>query len=120
MSIEDVVVEEIPAIPQPIIVEVNIGEKIPLSFEGNVISINDGETIINLEKKAKDLKVTIDYSFDEDGLLTNGTTFKQVMQIIIPAKKYINVESTVTSGLFVRQLVPFNISEVTIRLWCVN
>lgn len=100
---------------------------------GNNLSLNDGDTIINLKKREKDFDVHIDFCFDEFGMLINGVgegAQKYVAQIDIPARKYEekteenpdfdeNEEETETNKKTItkRIPVPFSMDNVVLTLW---
>lgn len=100
---------------------------------GNTLSLNDGDTIINLKKREKDFDVHIDFCFDEYGMLINGVSAgaqKYVAQIDIPARKYNEVtednpdfnededESETNHKTITKQVaVLFSMDNVTLTLW---
>lgn len=58
--------------------------------DGNSLNLNDGDTIINLEKREQDYPVHIDFALNSDGMLVNGTEDGKyyAAQIDIPARQY--------------------------------
>lgn len=99
---------------------------------GNKLDLNDGDTVINLEKRERDDDVHIDFCLDYDGMLINGTEGGKnyVAQIDIPARKYKDTEvenpdydSTKEESeenpktIVQHEAVPFSMSNVTLTLW---
>lgn len=102
----------------------------------NNLSLNDGEMIINLEKKERDDEVQLDICTDYTGGLVMGTSDgeRYMAQIIIPAREYTEREEenpnyrmlseegedsmgTESKTRFVKDPVPFSMDRCTLILW---
>lgn len=114
----------------PTIIEMNKGEKIQFTIEGNNISFRDDELILNLSKNQKDFDRSIDISEDESGALTMGKTkWRYLAQIFIPGRTATLVQASDTTNStpdaetdqvsYTKTALPFDISTVVIRLWAI-
>lgn len=99
----------------------------------NNLSLNDGDTIINLAKREQDFPVHIDFCFDDYGMLMNGTgegAQRYVAQIDIPAREYTETEEDnpdydpdsedpekKREKITKRTPVKFSMDKVTLTLW---
>lgn len=102
----------------------------------NNLSLNDGEMIVNLEKKERDDEVQLDVCTDYTNGLVMGTGNgdRYVAQVIIPAREYTEREEdnpdyrTLSEGedasngtqsktRIVKEPVPFSMDRCTIILW---
>lgn len=96
------------------------GRTIPYELDGNVLSFNDGELMINLEKREMDFPRQLDICQDEYGGLCMGLARKYVAQVEIPARRYEEVPSENGSEeepMMDRRPLPFDPQLVTITLW---
>ena len=92
-----------------IIKEVNVGQKIAYSEEGNRIFFGDDELMLNLSKYERDEEVKIDICTDDDHILIAGLSKYFVANILIPAREYEDEDKTIP--------VPFDMGKVTLMLW---
>lgn len=103
----------------------------------NNLSFNDGEMIINLEKKERDDEVQLDICTDYTGGLVMGTGNGEqyVAQVVIPAREYEETEvenpeyrvlsaeeenngmGTESKIKIIRTAVPFSMERCTLILW---
>ena len=97
-----------------IIIEKNIGEKIPYEVTGKKICFDDDLTI-NLAKREDDCPIHIDICFDRDGELVIGTAAGRayVAEIDIPERKYEEGEGEELVP------VPLDMDKVTLSLWAI-
>lgn len=114
-----------------IIVEKNVGEKIPYTVNTKKTSICfDDDLTINLSKREKDWAEHIDVCFDRDGDLVIGAAVGRyyVAEIDIPARRYeiIIHESTETEDeegdtpSEERVPLPLDMDTVTLSLWAIE
>lgn len=101
-----------------IIIEKNIGTKIPYEEFGKKVCFDDDLTI-NLTKREEDDPVHIDVCHDEDGTLVIGSAAGRayVAEIDIAARQYTETES---EGETTREPVPLNMDTVTLSLWAIK
>lgn len=97
---------------------------IDYEVDGNTISFDDGEVMLNLKKKERDYDVTIDLCRDwMQGLVMGADDAKSyVAQIFIPARQYKYVESKTEKNenggpVIEQRAVPFNMDNCTLTLW---
>lgn len=106
-----------------IIEEKNSGKKIDYEVNDARLTLNE-ELTINLEKYEMDADVNIDICVDSRGFLTMGVTnntIRYVAQIVIPARKYEEIESIVDDETVItRNAVEFNVNKCTLVLWGVE
>jgi len=97
-----------------IIIEKNVGEKIPYEVNGAKITFDDDLTI-NLKKRESDSDEHIDVCFDRDGNLVIGSAAGRayVAEIDIPARKYEEAEDGVVP-------VALDMDTVTLSLWAID
>lgn len=100
-----------------IIVEKNVGEKIPYDVMGKTIMF-DGDLSINLTKREKDYAEHIDICFDDDRNLVIGAAAGRayVAEIDIPAREY---TTEIIEGEEQRIPVPLDMDKVTLSLWAI-
>lgn len=111
------------------IIEMNEGRKIDYTIDKTKINFND-ELMLNLAKYEQDRVITIDICSDINGNLSTAVAFKYVAQIEIPARKYIIGEADNPEyneddeqskrSIETKELIPFDIDKVTLRLWSVE
>lgn len=101
-----------------IIIEKNVGTKIPYEVTGKKICFDDDLTI-NLAKREKDDPVHIDVCYDADEELVIGSAAGRayVAQIDIPARSYTE-EGEGEEATFVP--VPLDMNNVTLTLWAID
>lgn len=121
------------------VIEKTTGRKIDYSVRGSKITFAD-ELMLNLENRERDTEMRIDICEDMYGCLCVGVsagTRRYVAQIIIPARKYVEVEApedetgimaaesgedemensgTMESGR-TQEVVPFSMNNCTLILW---
>ena len=105
-----------------IIVEKNVGQKIPYSERGTKITFDDDLTI-NLAKRQQDWPAHIDVCYDEDGELVIGAAAGRsyVAEIDIPAKEYAEVENTETNETETQlEPQPLDMEKVRLTLWAID
>lgn len=106
-----------------IIVEKNVGPKIPYEEAGKKV-IFDDDLSINLAKREKDDPVHIDVCYDEDGELCIGAAagWQYVAEIDIPARAYEEAEDPEAEEPGAKKLVPLplDMDAVTLTLWAVE
>lgn len=103
-----------------IIVEKNVGPKIPYEVTGKKICFDDDLTI-NLAKRQKDDPEHIDVCFDQDGELVIGAAAGRayVAEIDIPAKEYEYHESENEGDSEPPEPIPLDMDKVTLTLWAI-
>ena len=96
-----------------IIIEKNVGPKIPYEVTGKKVCFDDDLTI-NLAKREQDYPVHIDICSNRDGELVIGTAAgrRYVAEIDIPAREYIYPDPPVP--------VPLDMDKVTLSLWAIE
>lgn len=114
----------------------NAENVIDYSVRKNVLSLNDSEISVNLEKKERDDAVHLDFCFDYSGGLVSGVgadTERYVAQVDIPARQYtdtvednpdydpdkeegVDNRPTITK----HEAVPFSMDNVVLTLWAVE
>lgn len=101
-----------------IIVEKNVGQKIPYTVKTRKITFDDDLTI-NLEKRQEDWPVHIDICYDEDNALVIGAAVgrRYVAELDIPKKEYI--ETGEGEDIEVTP-VPLDMDTVTLSLWSIE
>lgn len=105
-----------------IIVEKNVGEKIPYEVTGKKICFDDDLTI-NLSKREEDDPVHIDVCYDADGNLVIGAAAGRsyVAEIDIPARQYTETETVVDGETeTTREPIPLDMDTVTLSLWSIE
>lgn len=96
--------------------------------EGDVISFNDDEIMINLKRKERDYNILIDICQDMSGGLIAATGADLYRaQILIPARQYVEKETpnpeydpddpTSQETTVTKEAVPFDISRCVLTLW---
>ena len=96
---------------------------IDYEIDGNVISFEDGELMLNLKKKERDYEVTIDICKDWMQGLVMGADDAQsyVAQIVIPARQYTYEDTGETdengSAIIEKKAVDFSMDNCTLTLW---
>ncbi len=97
---------------------------VDFEIDGNVISFDDGELMLNLKKKERDYDVTIDLCRDwMQGLVMGADGAKSyVAQIFIPARRYKTVTSKTEKNengnpLTKQEPIPFSTDTCTLTLW---
>lgn len=97
-----------------IIIEKNVGTKIPYEVSGKKITFDDDLTI-NLTKRESDSEVHIDVCYDRDGELVIGTAAGRsyVAEIGIPARAYTETDEGVEPA-------PLDMDTVTLSLWAIE
>lgn len=96
------------------------GHTVKYELEGNRLSFNDGELMLDLEKREMDFPRHLDICQDEYGSLCMGLAKRYVAQIDIPARRYEEVPAdTGEDGepMMARRPLPFDPQLVTITLW---
>lgn len=90
---------------------------VPYEIDGNVISFNDDELAIKLDKKERDEQVRLYIVEDETGGLISSTRGGKwyVAEIIIPARRYIEIEGE--DGKTSREAVKFDVEKCELILW---
>lgn len=110
------------------VIEKNEGEKIPYSYRGTRLNIND-EMILDLARYERDFDVHIDISEDWAGMLVMGLGDRYVAEIDILARKYNEIETKEEiskegmggDGKNIRlEPVPFSMDNVTLTLWALK
>lgn len=103
-----------------IIVEKNVGPKIPYEVTGKKICFDDDLTI-NLAKRQKDDPEHIDVCYDRDGELVIGAAAGRayVAEIDIPAKEYEYHESENEGDSEPPEPIPLDMDKVTLTLWAI-
>lgn len=112
------------------VIEVNVGTKIPYKVTKNKITFDD-ELTLNCEKREQDFDVVIDICIDKYGMLTAGTLGdKYAAQIEIPARQYTEEQipnpdydpedETSQEYITTRELVPFSMDNVTLKLYAIE
>lgn len=98
-----------------IIIDKNVGPKIPYVETGTQIFLNDYELMINAAKYQRDWPVHIDVCSNRDNMLVmeTGEGLYYVAQIDIPAMAY-TVPATETD---IPQPIAINMADVTLTLW---
>lgn len=104
-----------------IVIEKNVGTKIPYGVSGTIITFDD-ELSLKLSKLEKDDAVHKDICFDADGDLMIGTAGARayVAEIDIPARRYITPETEEGEEPQPPQPVPLDMDTVTLTLWAVE
>jgi len=104
-----------------IIIEKNVGPKIPYEENGKKV-IFDDDLSINLAKREKDDPVHIDVCFDEDGCLVIGAAagWAYVAEIDIPAREYEYPEVEEGEEPQAPIPVPLDMDKVTLTLWAIE
>lgn len=97
-----------------IIIEKNVGEKIPYEVNGTKITFDDDLTI-NLKKRESDSDEHIDVCYDRGGDLVIGAAAGRtyVAEIDIPARQYEETEEGSTP-------VALDMDKVTLSLWSIE
>lgn len=100
-----------------IIIEKNVGPKIPYEVVGTKI-IFDDDLMLNLKKREDDEPVHIDICYNTAHQLITGTQDARayVAEIDIPAREYIEPAGEDESP----EPVPFDIDKVTLTLWAIE
>ena len=100
-----------------IIIEKNVGTKIPYEVTGTKITFDDDLTI-NLKKREQDDPVHIDVCFDRDGNLVTGSgnIWQYVAEIDIPARRYTEPAGEDEAS----EAIPLDMDLVTLSLWAVE
>lgn len=106
------------------VVEMNEGEKIAYSVNGNKITFGDDELTLNLEKNERDDANHIDICRDKYGNIVTGVipgiAEAYAAQIDIPPREYDYIADGVDENGKPREVpipVPFDISKCTLTLW---
>ena len=98
-----------------------VGKTIPYELDGNILSFNDDELMLNLKKYEMDFERQLDICSDEFGCLCMGLARNYVAQVIIPARRYNEIEvgrdEETDTPIMEKQEVPFDPELVTIVLW---
>lgn len=105
-----------------IVIEKNVGVKIPYAVKGAKVSFDDDLTI-NLTKREQDWAVHIDICYDEDGVLVIGTAAGRayVAELDIPERQYTETSKIVDGETTITKTpVPLDMSTVTLALWAVE
>lgn len=110
-----------------IIVEKNVGPKIPYEVMGKKVCFDDDLTI-NLAKREQDDAVHIDICYDADDELVIGAAAGRsyVAEIDIPARRYEEVENPdydpndPQSQQYILTPVPLDMDTVTLTLWAIE
>lgn len=121
------------------VIEKTAGKKIAYNVRGSKITFAD-ELMLNLENRERDTEMQIDICEDVYGCLCIGvsaSTRRYVAQIVIPARKYVELEAqgeeagimaaesggeesenggTMESGR-TQEAVPFSMNNCTLILW---
>lgn len=100
-----------------IIIEKNVGPKIPYEVVGTKI-IFDDDLMLNLKKREDDEPVHIDICYNTAHQLITGTQDARsyVAEIDIPARGYIEPAGEDEAP----EPVPFDIDKVTLTLWAIE
>lgn len=100
-----------------IIIEKNVGPKIPYEVVGTKI-IFDDDLMLNLKKREDDEPVHIDICYNTARQLITGTQDARayVAEIDIPAREYIEPAGEEEAP----EPVPFDIDKVTLTLWAIE
>ena len=100
-----------------IIIEKNVGPKIPYEVVGTKI-IFDDDLMLNLKKREYDEPVHIDICYNTAHQLITGTQDARsyVAEIDIPAREYIEPAGEDEAP----EPVPFDIDKVTLTLWAIE
>ncbi|MCF8017852.1 MAG: hypothetical protein K9L62_00505 [Vallitaleaceae bacterium] len=101
-----------------IIIEKNVGQKIPYSVNANNVTFDDDLTI-NLASREQDWPVHIDICYDEDHALVVGAAAGRsyVAQIDIPARQYTEEE---VEGEIQKTPISLDMNTVTLTLWSIE
>ena len=105
-----------------IVIEKNVGSKIPYEVVGTKVTFNDDLTL-NLASREQDWPVHIDICFDEDKALVVGAAAGRayVAQIDIPERKYTETEVEADGEIEIeRTPVPLDMETVTLSLWSIE
>jgi|GEM_PF-1395638 len=100
------------------------GKKIEYRIENNILYLGDNdEIVIDIEERQKDVEVKIDIYLDDAGILKEGSGKHYVANIIIPPKRYIDVEAEGEDGsgnpitIITKEALSLDINTVTLQLW---
>lgn len=96
------------------------GRTIQYEMNGNILSFNDGELMINLAKREMDFHRQLDICEDEYGGLCMGLARKYVAQVDIPARRYEYIDNGQGENgepLIEKVALPFDPQLVTITFW---
>jgi len=104
-----------------IIVEKNVGDKIPYDVNGKKVVFDD-DLSINLTKREQDWPVHIDICYDSDKELVIGTSAGRayVAEIDIPARQYTYPETEEGEEPQPPVPVPLDMDTVTLSLWAID
>lgn len=109
-----------------IIIEKNVGPKIPYEVSETKITFDD-EAMYNLTKYERDDANHLDICRDAYGNLVNGVpsaTGRYVAQVDIPPRAYVEVETGEIdeqgNPVMILQPVPLDMDKVTLTLWSVK
>ena len=106
-----------------IIIEKNVGPKIPYEVTGKKVCFDDDLTI-NLAKREQDYPVHIDICSNRDGELVIGTAAgrRYVAEIDIPAREYIYPDPPTDPEEETDPPVPvpLDMDKVTLSLWAIE
>lgn len=106
-----------------IIIEKNVGPKIPYEVTGKKVCFDDDLTI-NLAKREQDYPVHIDICSNRDGELVIGTAAgrRYVAEIDIPAREYIYPDPPADPEEEADPPVPvpLDMDKVTLSLWAIE
>ena len=100
-----------------IVIEKNVGPKIPYEVIGTKI-IFDDDLMLNLGKRQEDEPVHIDICFNKARQLITGTqdAWAFVAQIDIPEREYTEPEDEGESP----EPIPLDMDKVTLTLWAIE
>ena len=108
------------------VVEVNVGKKIEYSVSKNKITFAD-ELMLNCEKLERDNDECVDICIAKNGMITSGQLGeKYAAQIEIPARQYVEKEvhdpevENSSETIMERTPVPFNMANVTLKLYAIE
>lgn len=105
-----------------IIIEKNIGQKIPYSVNTTKVTFDDDLTI-NLASREQDWPVHIDICYDEDHALVIGAAAERsyVAEIDIPARQYTETEVEINGEIQIqRTSIALDMNTVTLTLWSIE
>ncbi len=106
-----------------IVIDKNVGEKIPYEVTGKKICFDDDLTI-NLAKRQEDWPIHIDICFDNERQLVIGAAAGRsyVAEIDIPEREYeeIEVDGDDEENTTELKPLPLDMDKVTLTLWSIE
>lgn len=105
-----------------IIIEKNVGQKIPYSVNTTKVNFDDDLTI-NLASREQDWPVHIDICYDEDHALVIGAAVGRayVAQVDIPARQYTEEEVEIEGESEIQRTpIDLDMDTVTLTIWSIE